>query len=60
MEVFVHFVGRLRNKRKAEWKSGVLGQLGGATPTADGRTFFITDGVTAALFCTVSTLDIQL
>lgn len=54
------FVVRLGNKRKAEWKTGVLGQLGGATPAADGRTFFIRDGVAAALFCAVSTLDIQL
>lgn len=44
MEVFVDFVVRLGNEREAEWKTGVLGQLGGATPAADGRTFFIRDG----------------
>lgn len=38
----------------------MLGQLCGATAAADRRTFFITDSVTAALFCSVSTLDIQL
>lgn len=46
--------------KKREWKSSVFGQLCGAIPAADRRTFFIRDGVTAALFCSVSTLDIQL
>lgn len=59
MELFVDFVVSLE-KRKTEWKSSVLGQLCGATPAADRRTFFIRDGVTAALFCSISTLDIQL
>lgn len=45
---------------KKNQNGNVLRQLCGAAPAADRRTFFIRDSVTAALFCSVSTLDIQL
>lgn len=58
VKLFVDFVVSVGGKKGMEIQC--VGQLCGAIPAADRTTLFIRDGVTAALFCGVSTLDIQL
>lgn len=67
MELFADFTGHTEGwccwggGGLTEWKSGrIRAALRGPAQLRDARTFLIRDGVTAALFCAVSALDIQL